>query len=170
MQKPSSGSSKRILRSGPSSGRYLATKSGSVQARLTSSQIFLRPSGPGSAARMRCASVENSSSVNAISVTLRRKYRLRDCRAGRRLFPGSGPGKRATLRKPLEHTILIPKSTMRGKRGGAIMSYHHIRVEPASRHVGAEIEGVDLSVPIADEVLAEIRDAFGQYGVAFFRD
>src|SRR4051794_5731807 len=119
---------------------------------------------------MRCASVENSSSVNAISVTLRRKYRLRDCRAGRRLFPGSGPGKRAALRKPLEHTILIPKSTMRGKRGGAVMSYHHIRVEPASRHVGAEIEGVDLSVPIADEVLAEIRDAFGQYGVAFFRD
>src|SRR4051794_392783 len=175
MQKPSSGSSKRILRSGPSSGRYLATKSGSVQARLTSSQIFLRPSGPGLAARMRCASVENSSSVNAINVTLRRIYRLRDCRMGRRLFPGSGLGKRARLRKPVEHAILTPKPTAIwpksvASRGGAVMSYHHIQVEPVSRHVGAEIGGVDLSAPIANEALAEIRDAFGQYGVVFFRD
>ncbi len=50
------------------------------------------------------------------------------------------------------------------------MSYRHIRVEPVSRHVGAEIGGVDLSAPIADEALAEIRDAFGKYGVVFFRD
>ena len=42
------------------------------------------------------------------------------------------------------------------------MSYHHIRVEPVSRHVGAEIGGVDLSARIADEALAEIRDAFGK--------
>ena len=45
------------------------------------------------------------------------------------------------------------------------MSYHHIRVEPVSRHVGAEIGGVDLSAPITDEALAEIRRAFGEYGV-----
>ena len=50
------------------------------------------------------------------------------------------------------------------------MSCNHIRVEPASRHVGAEIGGVDLSAPIANEVFAEIRDVFGRYGVVFFRD
>jgi taurine dioxygenase len=50
------------------------------------------------------------------------------------------------------------------------MHYHHIRVEPVSRHIGAEISGVDLSAPIANAALAEIRDVFGQYGVVFFRD
>jgi alpha-ketoglutarate-dependent taurine dioxygenase len=50
------------------------------------------------------------------------------------------------------------------------MTYRHIRVEPLSPHVGAEIGGVDISVPVSDEVQAEIRDAFGRYGVVFFRD
>src|SRR3954452_6156858 len=50
------------------------------------------------------------------------------------------------------------------------MTYRHIRVEPLSRHVGAEIGGVDVSSPVADEVLSEIRDAFGRYGVVFFSD
>ena len=50
------------------------------------------------------------------------------------------------------------------------MSYTHIRVEPLSRHVGAEIGGVDLSAPLPDASFAEIRRAFGEYGVVFFRD
>jgi len=50
------------------------------------------------------------------------------------------------------------------------MSYEHIRVEPVSTHVGAEIAGVDLREPIGDNVMGEIRHAFGQYGVVFFRD
>ncbi|MGD9616112.1 MAG: TauD/TfdA dioxygenase family protein [Alphaproteobacteria bacterium] len=50
------------------------------------------------------------------------------------------------------------------------MNCNHIRVEPVSRHVGAEIGGVDLSAPIADEAFTEIRGAFGRYGVVFFRD
>ena len=50
------------------------------------------------------------------------------------------------------------------------MTYRHIRVELLSRHVGAEIAGIDVSSPVADEVLSEIRGAFGQYGVVFFRD
>lgn len=50
------------------------------------------------------------------------------------------------------------------------MSYEHIRVEPLSNALGAEIAGVDLRAPVADEVFAEIRRAFGQYGVVFFRD
>ncbi len=50
------------------------------------------------------------------------------------------------------------------------MRYQHIRVEPVSRHVGAEIAGVDLAAAIADEPFAEIRRAFGEHGVVFFRD
>src|SRR6266702_7667288 len=50
------------------------------------------------------------------------------------------------------------------------MGYHHIRVEPISSKVGAEIAGVDLAAPLADEVFAEIRRAFGEHGVVFFRD
>ncbi len=50
------------------------------------------------------------------------------------------------------------------------MSYRQIRVEPLSATVGAEIDGVDLAAPLADEAVAEIRRAFGEYGVVFFRD
>jgi taurine dioxygenase len=50
------------------------------------------------------------------------------------------------------------------------MGYQHIRVAPLSTHLGVEIGGVDLAAPLADEVMAEIRDAFGKYGVVFFRD
>ncbi len=50
------------------------------------------------------------------------------------------------------------------------MTYRHIRVEPISPHVGAEIAGIDLAQALADETFAEIRRAFGQYGVLFFRD
>ena len=50
------------------------------------------------------------------------------------------------------------------------MSYAHIRVAPVSSTVGAEIAGVDLRAPLPDEVFAEIRRAFGEHGVVFFRD
>ncbi len=50
------------------------------------------------------------------------------------------------------------------------MSYQHIRVEPISTDVGAEIGDVDLAGPITEETFAEIRCAFGEYGVVFFRD
>jgi alpha-ketoglutarate-dependent taurine dioxygenase len=41
---------------------------------------------------------------------------------------------------------------------------------PASAYVGAEIGGVDLAKPLRDDVLGEIRRAFGEHGVVFFRD
>jgi taurine dioxygenase len=50
------------------------------------------------------------------------------------------------------------------------MTYRQIRVAPLSPHVGAEIAGVDLARPIADDIFAEIRRAFGQHGVVFFHD
>ena len=50
------------------------------------------------------------------------------------------------------------------------MSYDRIRVEPLASALGAEIGGVDLAAPLPDPVFAEIRRAFGRYGVVFFRD
>jgi len=50
------------------------------------------------------------------------------------------------------------------------MNYQHIRVEPLSSKVGAEIGDVDLAAPLSDTMLSEIRQAFGEYGVIFFRD
>ena len=50
------------------------------------------------------------------------------------------------------------------------MSDGEIRVRPLSRHVGAEIAGVDLGRPLGNEAFAQICDAFGKYGVVFFRE
>jgi taurine dioxygenase len=50
------------------------------------------------------------------------------------------------------------------------MTYHHIRVEPLATALGAEIGGIDLATPLPDPALAEIRQAFGEHGVIFFRD
>jgi taurine dioxygenase len=50
------------------------------------------------------------------------------------------------------------------------MNYDHIEVQPLSIALGTEIGGVDLAAPLAEPVFAEIRHAFGQYGVVFFRD
>src|ERR1700737_3739840 len=50
------------------------------------------------------------------------------------------------------------------------MTYDYIRVEPLSTALGAEISGVDLTKPPAEPVLADIRHAFGEHGVIFFRD
>jgi len=45
-----------------------------------------------------------------------------------------------------------------------------IGVVPISREVGAEISGADIAAGINDEQFAEIRQAFIDYGVIFFRD
>ena len=50
------------------------------------------------------------------------------------------------------------------------MSYSRIEVKPVSGALGAEIGGVDLSGPIDDDKLSEIRRAFLDYLVVFFRD
>ena len=58
---------------------------------------------------------------------------------------------------------------LKGAEEGA-MTYDHIRVEPLSTALGAEIGGVDLAAPLPEPALAEIRHAFGEHGVIFFRD
>ena len=50
------------------------------------------------------------------------------------------------------------------------VDYQHIGVEPCSGAIGAEISGVDISQPLLPEVFAEIRRAWLEYVVVFFRD
>ena len=48
--------------------------------------------------------------------------------------------------------------------------YQHIGVRPLSEFIGAEVEGIDLSSQLNDECFAELRQAFLEHGVIFFRD
>ena len=49
-------------------------------------------------------------------------------------------------------------------------SFRHIDVAPQGATLGAEVGGVDLSADLADEVIAEIRQALLDYKVLVFRD
>jgi len=53
------------------------------------------------------------------------------------------------------------------RKGGP---YSKIKVEPTSGHVGAEVTGVDLSKPLDAATLAEIKAAWYDNLVLFFRD
>jgi taurine dioxygenase len=48
--------------------------------------------------------------------------------------------------------------------------YKHISVSPVTVNIGAEIDGVDLSQPLRQVVLGEIRQAWLEHKVVFFRD
>jgi taurine dioxygenase len=50
------------------------------------------------------------------------------------------------------------------------MGYRHIEVRPIAGSLGAELGGVDLAKPLADECFAEVRQAFLAHAVVFFRD
>ena len=50
------------------------------------------------------------------------------------------------------------------------MSYAYIKVLPVSGALGAEILGADLSQPLADEVFEEVKNAFLEHLVIFFKD
>ena len=45
-----------------------------------------------------------------------------------------------------------------------------VRVTPYSSALGALISGVDLSQPLSDEDFAQVRQAYLDHGVIFFRD
>ena len=50
------------------------------------------------------------------------------------------------------------------------MTYDSITVIQSSPHVGAEIGNVDLTKPLSNREVEEIRDAINAHGVVFFRD
>jgi taurine dioxygenase len=49
-------------------------------------------------------------------------------------------------------------------------AYRHIEVRPVTPHLGAEIDGVDLSEPLSEQIVGEIERAFLDFGVVFFRN
>ena len=49
-------------------------------------------------------------------------------------------------------------------------NYFHINVQPVSDALGAEITGIDISLPLDAEVVEEIRKAFLSYMVIFFQN
>src|SRR5882757_4075805 len=49
-------------------------------------------------------------------------------------------------------------------------NYRHIEVKPISGALGAEIEGVDMSKELGDEIVDEIRHAYLEHLVIFLRD
>ena len=55
-------------------------------------------------------------------------------------------------------------------RVGSNAAYRAISVTPSSPHVGAEIGDIDLTRPLSDLELAELRRAFTEHLVLFFRD
>jgi alpha-ketoglutarate-dependent taurine dioxygenase len=50
------------------------------------------------------------------------------------------------------------------------MTYKHISVEMLTPHIGAEIGQLDLTRPLSDEQIAEVKQAFIAHQVIFFRD
>ena len=50
------------------------------------------------------------------------------------------------------------------------MTEASLRVEPVAGALGAQVHGIDLSLPLSDETFAEIRNALHEHLVIFFRD
>ena len=50
------------------------------------------------------------------------------------------------------------------------MSSDQITITPSSPHIGAEIGNIDLTKPLSEKQLADLRAAFLKYGVIFFRE
>ena len=59
---------------------------------------------------------------------------------------------------------------MEGMSISQAKSYGRIEVRPVTPRIGAEVFGVDLSQPLDEETFAEIRTAFLNHCVLFFRD
>ncbi|MEV4946940.1 TauD/TfdA family dioxygenase [Streptomyces sp. NPDC053755] len=72
------------------------------------------------------------------------------------------------LDKPLMH---YGKRTLtRVAPGMDQPDYRHLDISPLTPHIGAEVDGVDLSLPIGDEAADELRQALLEWKVLFFRD
>jgi alpha-ketoglutarate-dependent sulfate ester dioxygenase len=48
--------------------------------------------------------------------------------------------------------------------------YKHITVNPLSLHIGAIISDIDLKNPLGEEVVKEIRKAWVDWKVVFFKN
>jgi Taurine catabolism dioxygenase TauD, TfdA family len=59
--------------------------------------------------------------------------------------------------------VSSPQQTAGAKRN------HGIDIAPLTLHIGAEINGVDLTKPLPPDQLEEVRNAFLKWKVVFFR-
>jgi taurine dioxygenase len=50
------------------------------------------------------------------------------------------------------------------------MTYENIQVSRVTPHIGAEIDGIDLSQPLGNQTYKEVHDALMEHQVIFFRD
>src|SRR6266478_971438 len=73
-------------------------------------------------------------------------------------------------RRRSSYIATIPWSAMRRCGGGCTMNYNTISAQRIAGALGAEIAGVDLSRPLSDEVIGEIRKALLDHQVIFFHD
>ena len=44
------------------------------------------------------------------------------------------------------------------------------KINKLEEHIGAEVQGIDISVPLGDEIFARLRQALSEYGVLVFHD
>src|SRR5271168_4288383 len=58
----------------------------------------------------------------------------------------------------------------RAEPGSEPKRYQRIGIEPLAMTLGAVVTGVDLSLPLDDELFAEIDAAFKEWKVVIFRD
>lgn len=66
---------------------------------------------------------------------------------------------------------VMSNATLRTTAAGAPpRTYHHIEVQRIAGALGAEIRGVNVALPLAPEVVAEIRQAWLDHLVIFLRD
>ncbi|WP_392673923.1 TauD/TfdA dioxygenase family protein [Streptomyces sp. LN785] len=72
------------------------------------------------------------------------------------------------LDKPLMH--YGKRVLERTAPGGAQVEYEHLGIRPLTPHIGAEIDGVDLSRPIGEDLARELKQALLEWKVIFFRD
>ena len=65
---------------------------------------------------------------------------------------------------------MATRATRKIEAGGPRLAPKSITIDPLTPVIGAEIGGVDLSKPLSDEQIAEIRAAHEAYHVILFRD
>ena len=70
-----------------------------------------------------------------------------------------------------DHPLQVPcRRLVRAIADGEVIATTTIEVIPLTLHIGAEIRGVDLTRPLPEPQLTEVRNAFLKWKVIFFRD
>jgi alpha-ketoglutarate-dependent taurine dioxygenase len=70
-----------------------------------------------------------------------------------------------------DHALIGPVAHLAAERIRlAALEWEHFGVRQVAPTLGAVVEGLDLSQPLGDDVFDELRDAWTQYKVLFFRN